>query len=344
MDSTRIPHHQDINPGMYIFDLATAFMKSRAISAAASLGIADLMASGHHKIDDLASCLDVNTEALSRLMRALASIGIFAQTDPEHYELTAPAMPLLKSAPVSLNACLSMMGDKSWWAPWGDLDRTLCSGAPTINDVLGMDYDSFLQENPEMLATFQACLSSMAKVNNPAILQGYDFAKFHSIVDIGCGAGDLLIDILNSFPQSVGLFYDLAHVVEKINLDDIKPAKRCKKKSGNFFVHIPSGGDLYILKQILHDWNENQAAIILRHCATAMNHKSRLLIIETVLQEEINPQQSMAYFFDLHMLVTSEGKERTVSEFKALLERAQLELENVYHTQSSFSILECRKK
>jgi len=326
--------------GLELFAMATSFMKSRAICTAARLGLADLIQSGIQRIDELASQINAHPDALYRLMRALVSIGLFRETSDKKYELT-PMSIILCESPMSLRHCLSMMGDPSWWGSWGCLDQSVTSGEPAIEKVLGMDYDRYLAENPEILGIFQNCLSVMARVNNPALLQSYDFSKYAKIVDIGGGHGELLFDILERYPQNQGFLYDLPHVIESIAQANIE---RCSFISGDFFDHVPRDGDIYVLKQILHDWNDEKALAILKNCQTAMNAHARLLIIETVLSDRIEPSQSMSYFFDLHMLLTSTGRERTVGEFESLLDQADLKIDNVFPTGTSFMIIECRKK
>lgn len=267
------------NPGEMLFSLAASFMISRTICAAAQLGIADLIDRGVQHIDDMAKQLNADPDSLHRLMRALTSVGLFVESSPQQYELTPMSVILLEKSTISLKHCLAMMADKSWWDAWSGLNDTVLSGEPTIIKVLGMDFDAYLAQHPDRLKTFQNCLAMMARVNNPAILGAFDFSRCKKIVDVGGGHGALLYSILQSHPTCKGVLFDVEQVLQKKKEEPTLSA-RIEYKAGDFFIKVPADGDIYILKQILHDWSDTDALTILQNCRKVMHSSSRLLIIQ----------------------------------------------------------------
>jgi hypothetical protein len=234
-----------------------------------------------------------------------------------------------------------LVGDASWWNSWGNLEYSIMTNKPAIDRTMGMTYLEYLDAQPDLANTLNDCMSSVSEVNNPAIVGSYDFSKFHKIIDVGGGHGSLLKAILGISTSASGILFDLPRVIESINPELVQGGTRLQPVAGNFFKGVPKGGDLYVLKQIIHDWDDKRAIQILANCKNAMNKDGRILLIETV----IDPDEAMdvANFFDLHMLVTAEGgKERTESEYRLLLEEAGLELIGIYKIQSSLSLVESR--
>jgi len=338
-----IKKQNTIPPPVQLFEIATGFMKAQAIYVAAKLGIADLLKDGPKKVDELANITGVHSNSLYRLLRALASIGIFAERGDGNFELTPMASTLQSDMPMSLRPYVLLLGDKSWWDPWGNLLHSVKTGEAAFDHIFGMSYSKYLKMHPDIAKIFNECMTSVSRAHNPAIVESYDFSRFQKIVDVGGGHGNLLTAILKAYPTLTGILFDLPHVANSINKLDVKTSRRCEIISGDFFEKVPAGGDAYILKQVIHDWSDEISIKILRNCHKAMAENGRLLIIEAVI--EPGNAQSTSKFFDLHMLVTSPGaKERTESELRSLLKAAGFELSKIIPTPSSFCIIEGYRK
>jgi SAM-dependent methyltransferase len=340
MDSNQNDRRPEaLPPVAQLFNIATGFMKSQAIYVAAKLGISDLLNKGPKSIEELAEMTSVQESALYRLLRALASIGIYIEKAENIFELTPMAAALQSDSPMSLRPYVLLLGDKSWWDAWGNLLYSVQTGEAAFNHIFGMNYSDYLEKDPALAQTFNKCMSSVSKAHEPAIVQSYDFSKYQKIVDIGGGHGSLLSAILQGNPQLKGIVFDLPHVVGSIKKTDFFPNDRVKIIGGDFFEKVPVGGDIYLLKQIIHDWDDTLSLKILKNCYEAMPPNGRILIIDTVIRPGQN--QSTEKFFDLHMLVTaSGGKERTEVDFRCLLESAGFEFRQIIPTPSSFGIVE----
>ena len=341
MEEEKHLNPETVHPVAQLFEMANGFMKSQAIYVAAKFGIADLLKEGPLGIEELAKQTGAVENALFRLMRALVGIGVFAENNNGGYELTPMSSALLSDMPVSLRPYLLLLGDRSWWNSWGNLHYSIMTDKPAIDHTLGMTYSEYLDTQPDLANTLNDCMSSVSEINNPAIVGSYDFSRFHKIVDVGGGHGSLLIAALRSNTSAMGFLFDLPRVIDAIEPDIISGEKRLEPVAGNFFENVPGGGDLYILKQIIHDWDDERSIQILANCSRAMKQNGRVLLIETVIEPGGGPD--VANFFDLHMLVTAEGgKERTKSDYLSLLKTAGLELLEIHNTPSSFSLIEAR--
>jgi hypothetical protein len=338
-----IKKQNTIPPPVQLFEIATGFMKAQTIYVAAKLGIADLLKDGPKKVDELANIAGVHRNSLYRLLRALASIGIFAEKGDGNFELTPMASALQSDTPMSLRPYVLLLGDKSWWDPWSNLLHSVKTGEAAFDHIFGMSYSEYLETHPDIAKIFHECMTSVSQAHNPAIVGSYDFSSFQKIVDVGGGHGSLLTAILKANPALTGILFDLPHVVNSIETLDVKISGRCEIIGGDFFEEVPSGGDVYILKQIIHDWSDELSIKILQNCHKAMTKKGRVLVIEAVI--EPGNAQSISKFFDLHMLVTAPGaKERTESEFRSLFNAAGFELSKITPTPSSFCIIEGHRK
>lgn len=330
---------EEISATVSLFERATGFMASQAIYVAAKLDVAGVLEDGPKELDALADACQANAEALYRLLRALTSIGLFSEIEPKCFAMTPSAMPLLRDVPMSLRPYLLLLGDPAWWNSWGDLDVSIKTGSASFDRLFHMDFSEYLEIHPELSHHFNQCMSSLSQSHNSAILQSYDFCPFSHIVDVGGGQGALLLSILQANPESQGTVFDLPHVIESHPAPPSHMASRLHYEAGDFFQQVPMGADLYILKQIIHDWSDADAVRILQHCKTAMPTDSRLLIIDTAIDAE--NVSSINYFFDLHMQVTAPGaKERTRDEFEELLTIAGFRKSRCILTPASLCLLE----
>jgi SAM-dependent methyltransferase len=327
------------SPSMQLMQLLwPAAVAVQAIHAAARLGLADAVAAGSSTVDELAEATGAHRTSLARLLRALTSLGIFAEDPTGRYRATPLGDALRADHRQSARPLAMMLGARFIWEPLGWLDDAVRTGQTAFERVHAAPFFRYLGEHPDDAAVFNAAMSSM-----PAFLAGmieaYDFSPFRRIVDVGGGRGALLAAILDANPQARGVLQDLPSVVAEaaaLRRDGI--AERCEIVGGDFFDGVPEGGDAYLLKGIIHDWNDEAAVAILRNVRRAIRPNGRLFLLETVLTGSDDPGRSM---MDLLMMVLTGGRERTEDEFRSLLQDAGFALIRVIPT-SGHSIVESR--
>jgi hypothetical protein len=295
-----------------------AYRVSQAIHVAASLGIADLLADGPRSSDDLARETETHAPSLYRLLRALASEGIFRELPERRFALTPKAELLRTGVPGSLQAWAALIGRPHFWQGWGNLMHSVTTGESGVKHVLGMDNWTFRAQNPEETAIFDRAMTAMTRALSPAVVAGYDWGRFAVVADIAGGHGAQLADILVGHPSVRGILFDQPHVVAGARevLDAAGVAPRCEVVSGSFFESVPAA-DAYILKNILHDWYDEDCGRILRTIRQAAPEDARLLVIERVIAAP--NEGAEAKLSDLNMLVSPGGMERTQTEFEVVL-------------------------
>jgi SAM-dependent methyltransferase len=316
---------------------------TQAIHVAAVLGVADHLAAGGIAIGDLAQRVGAHPGALERLLRALASVGIFAESAPGEWRLTPLAEPLLSDAPGSLRAWATMVGEDWYRATWTQLIESVRSGAPAFDRVHGMRPFQFFAAHPPAEQLFTRAMGSFSASEIAAILAAYDFSAFASIADVGGGHGALMAAILRAHPQPKGLVFDLPGTIpaaqallRQEGLED-----RCGTVAGDFSAEVPGGFDAYVLKHIIHDWNDEAAVRILSNCRRALARHGKVLLIEIVLA----PSREAAFgtLLDLEMLLIG-GAERTAEQYETLFSLAGLQLSRVIRTDAPVSILEAQAR
>ena len=311
----------------------------QAIHVAAKLGLADLLAAGPKSVVDLSEATRMNGTSLARFLRALTSLGIFAEDTSGRYCQTPLSAALRADHPESIRPLAMMLGARFIWEPVGWLDESIRTGQAAFERVHSAPFFRHLAENPEDAAVFNAAMSSMPSYI-AGIVEAYDFSKFRRIVDVGGGHGALLAAILEANPQTRGVLQDLPPVVagaSALRRDGI--ADRCELVAGDFFDGIPDGGDAYLLKGIIHDWNNEAAVEILRNCRRAIRPDGTLILVDTVLTGSDDPERAL---MDLLMMVVTGGRERTALEFRWLLQEAGFSLTRVITSTRGHSILESR--
>lgn len=325
--------------------MITGFMVTQSIYVAAKLGIADLLKDGPKSCDELANAVRAHPDALCRMLRALASMGIFAENQNGHFELTPLAMPLQTGVPGSLRAWAVMMGEEWVWRPWGELLYSVRTGEIAFDRVFAMGLFDYLSRNPEAGETFNEGMTASPMQPASAVVAAYDFSRINTIVDVGGGHGAQIAAILKANPHTSGILFDLPHVIEGARslLEVEGVAARCELVGGDFFQSVPISGGAYILKAVIHDWDDDRSIAILKNCYRAMTNSGKLLLVERVMPARI--EQSAVFHllarFDLHMMVfNAGGRDRTETEFRALLDAAGFKLTNIFPTQSMSSIIE----
>ncbi len=315
----------------------------QSIYAAAKSGIADILKEGPKSADDIADATGNNPDAIYRLMRALASIGIFSETSARMFELTPMAELLQENHPTSLRYLVLLVGHSLWREPWGNIMHSIKTGEAAFEYTFNKNVFEYMKEHEDASEIGQRYLTVFSILNCPVIAASYPFSEFRKVIDIGGGHGSLLAHILRQHPSVKGVLFDLPEVVQGPIEIDSDIAQRCEIVGGDFFKGVPEGGDLYIMQQIIHDWNDELAVNILANCREAMTDNGRLLVIDAVLAP--GNDQDMNKFMDLHMLIATGGRERTEAEFRKLFQDAGLELTRIISTASilSFSIVEGKK-
>lgn len=314
---------------------------AQAISVFAQLGLADLLADGPKSAAGLAARVDLPERALYRLLRALASVGIVAHAG-DGFALTPLAATLRSEIPGSLRPTAIVTGEV-YHEPWGGLLPSLRTGEPAFRRLHPEGLFGFLfGTRPELGSWFQQGMANRSLITNAAVAEGYDFAGMRRVIDIGGGNGSQLAAILHRHPELRGTLFDLPDVLPqaRANLDGQGLHGRYDLAGGDFFAGVPAGSDAYLLRWILHDYNDADAERILRAVRAAVAPGGRLLVVEQVLSPDGEPASVDTAFLDLHMLLLLGGQERTEAEFAALFARAGFTLARVLPLASGLSLLE----
>lgn len=330
-----------LSPPELMRNLAIGYWASRLVYVAAKLRLADLLKGGSRTVEDLASAADVQPVPLYRLLRALASLGIFAETKGRRFKLTPLAATLQTGIPNSMHAWAMMVNEPWMWDSWKELLPGMKSGEMPFLKAHGMPIFQYLEHHPEDLEVFGESMSSLSQVENPAIAAGYKFPNGRTVVDVGGGHGSLLATILKANPSLKGVLFDQSAVIARAENDKHITAKgiaqRCRLESGDFFQGVPKGGDAYIMKYILHDWNDEECVRILANCRAAMNEKGKVLVVDNLVSVGNDP--SWGKLLDIQMLIIG-GRERTKQEFATLFASAGLKLTRIVSTKCPLSIVE----
>ncbi len=310
-----------------LVDLVRGYRLSQAVYVVTRLGIPDLLANGPREIDELAHATASHAPTLYRVLRALAGAGLFEEIGPRRFALTAVGAGLRADVPGSLRTAVMMWFDESNWQAWGQLLHAVRTGETAFRHVHGADYFGYLTQHPEAAAIFDAAMTGLAAAQASAIATSYNFSNMSRVVDVGGGHGKLLAVILQRYPAIRGVLLDLPHVVEGARrmLEAEGVAHRCELVGGNFFESVPDGGDAYILRHIIHDWEDDQAVTILTNCRRAMSKRARMILVERYFPPELR-EALPVLLVDLEMLVNVGGRERTTEEYAALLARSSLRL------------------
>jgi hypothetical protein len=336
---------QDPPPSITLFRLATGFYVSCAIHAVAKLGIADLLKDGPQAHDTLAAGTGTHAASLRRVLRLLVGAGVMAEEEDGRFSLTAIGTCLREDAPGSMRAAVLLFGGPAH-RNWLDLLYSLETGEPTFRRTGAVDAFAGMAGNPEEAAIFDKAMANFTRQIAPVVAAAYDFSGFGTIVDIGGGNGVLLEGILAANPRLQGIVFDLPHVAERARtrLATTGIGDRCTAEGGDFFREVPEGGDAYLLKHVIHDWDDAQARAILATCRKAMRPEAKLLIIEGVYPPRIDQSELSrgAAANDVNMLVCTGGRQRSADEFRALYAGAGFALSRIVPTPARVSVIEGR--
>ncbi|MCD4684232.1 MAG: hypothetical protein K8R86_13185, partial [Bacteroidales bacterium] len=322
-----------------VFEKSQGFLISKAIGVACELNLGDILNSGPKNIKEIAAACNAHEQSLYRLMRALASEGIFKEHKKRVFSNTSMSKALSEGKG-SMKYMIEHLMNETSWEIFGQLNYSVKTGKNAARRKLGMDIFEHLSKDKEKNELYNKAMTNTSALSSAAFLAAYDFRGLNKIVDIGGGQGYLLSIIMHKYKKLKGIVYDLPHVVSnaKVNFTNFEIENRAEAIPGDFFESIPAGCDAYIMKNILHAFDDDTSIKLLKSIHHAMVKNGRLLIMETVIGEDNKP--AFGKMFDLQMLIgTDGGIERTQKEFEYILERAGFEFSRVIHTVSPFSIV-----
>lgn len=331
---------QPIPPEAVLTQMAFGALMTQALYVAAKLEIADLLAAKPQTVRELAAATKTDERALYRVLRSLASAGVFEETEPKVFALTPLAEPLRKDAPNSIRNGAIFMGAEWHWRVWGDLLYSVETGKPAWGHVHGAEVFDYFGANPKQAEIFNNAMTDMSVATAPAVIEAYDFSGIKTLTDIAGGHGYLLSQVLKANPEIGGTLFDVPPVIAGAGrlLEEECVSARVEKVSGDFFSSVPAGADAYMMKHIIHDWDDERATKILKNINAAMTPEGKVLIVEVVVPEGNEPHYSK--LLDLEMLASPGGVERTAEEYRELLAAAGLRLTRIIPTKSPFSIIE----
>ncbi|HKV05859.1 MAG TPA: methyltransferase [Candidatus Acidoferrales bacterium] len=320
-----------------IFAILRGFWASRALAVAAELELADLLADRPLSVDALAQRTRTHAPSLFRVIRALESIGVFRQISPRVFANTPTSELLRKGVPGSQWAFVRMIlsSDMGQFDAFGALLSSVRTGKPSFDEVHGCGGWDYYRRQPEKLAIFNEAMRSASAAISPAVAAAYDWKKFPVIADIAGGIGSQLVAILDVNPSIRGILFDQPQVVA-----NAIEHPRVERVAGDFFKSVPAGADAYTMRWIIHDWPDAESIAIMTVIRKAMKPAGRLILIEEIVPE--TPELTWAKWLDLQMLVGPGGQERTESEYRELLSKAGLQLDQIVPTPAGSSLLIAR--
>jgi O-methyltransferase domain/Dimerisation domain len=325
--------------GVQVVSLSLGYVMGQSLHAAANLGVADVLAAGPRHVDEIAAETGAHAPSLHRLMRTLSSGGIFVESEPGCYALTPLGETLRTDVPGSVRAAVIWVGEPMHYATCGNLAETVKTGTPAFDRLFGQPYFDALAADPESGRVWDEGMACFSGMENAPIAHAYEFPRGATVVDVGGGQGGFLAEVLKTDPTLRGVLFDLPEVVETPReLKEAGLLDRCTMSAGNFFEALPPGGDLYVFKRVLHDWDDETCVKLLRLCRDVIPANGRLLVVDAVIPPGNDPHP--AKIVDMVMMGVLTGRERTEEEFSDLLTAAGFTLNRVTPTHSMLAIVE----
>lgn len=327
------------SPREQLGQMITGCWLTQMIYVAAKLELAEHLSDRPRLVSELAQQTGCHEPSLFRLLRGLASLGVFAEQADGRFHGTELSEYLRKDHPHSVAASVLMIGGTQYLA-WSELLHSVRTGETGFEKLHGEPIFDWLGKHPDEAALFDQAMVSIHGRETAAIIAAYDFSLFGTIADLGGGNGSQLCEILTANPQAKGIVFDLPHVVERADsyIAAMRLSSRCQTVGGSFFDSVPVGADAYLLRHIIHDWTDEQSQTILQTVRRAIPSHGKLLIIETVIPPGNDP--SFAKLLDLTMLVIPGGKERTEPEYRELLASAGFRLTRIVPTAANVDVIE----
>jgi O-methyltransferase domain/Dimerisation domain len=325
-------------PPLALRQLLIGNWHTQMIYAAAKLGLADLLRAGPRPVAELATATKTHTRTLYRLLRGLASLGVFVEQIDGRFANT-PLSECLMTAPGSQRALAVMIGEEHYRA-WAELIDSVRTGGCAFEKVFGENIFAYLSKHPEQGAIFDEAMTGVHGVETSAMLDAYDFTSIGTLVDVGGGNGRTLAGVLQRYPTMKGILFDMPRIVERARseLAAAGVTDRCQVVGGDFFQSVPPGGDAYMMRHIIHDWDEDRCRTILRNCRAVMPSHGKLLVVEVVIPT--GNDANWGKLLDLNMLVMPGGAERTEAEYRELFAATGFQLKRVVPTIADVSVVE----
>ena len=326
---------------MQLLAMTQGLIIHQALYSAAKLGVADLLKDGPQTCSDLARTLKVNESALYRILRLLASQSVFEEKVPRTFVNTELSQFLCTGVPGSVRSILIFRGSEFFFSPFAEILYSIETGRSARAKVLGMDGFEYLRTHPEMARIFDDAMTNMSELIGGAVAAAYDFGRWRSLMDVGGGNGMLLASILRTYPGLCGILADLPHVLDRAQQRDFLGGElesRIAMEPCDFFREVPPGCQAYVMKSVIHDWDDDRAHEILVNCRRVVPADGALLLVEWALPEGNLP--CVGKVGDVAMLVLTGGKERTFQEYGDLLAGAGFRFNQVYPTSADFVIIE----
>lgn len=340
MSNTSTQTAPEMTPTEQMLKMMSGLWVTRGIYVAAKLGISDHLTDGPKTAAELAAATSSHADSLYRILRMLAAVGIYSETEGKRFSLTPLSETLVTDAPGSLRpGAIAELGEIHYEA-WGNIMHSVKTGEIAFDHHYGKDVWQYFETDPAKAANFNRYMASSSEPLNQAISMKYDFTGVGTLVDVGGGLGGMISAILAANPALKGIVFDAPSVVEKSKefLAEKGLAQRCEAVGGDFFKSVPAGGDVYSMRWILHDWEDEKALTILRNIHQVLPDNGKLLLAEAVVPE--GPEPHFSKFFDLIMLTMTGGRERTETEWSELLGKAGFKIERIIPTDSFLSIIE----
>ncbi|MGI5327700.1 methyltransferase [Actinomadura nitritigenes] len=321
----------------FLVDQALGFAFPAALRAAVLAGVADRLADGPLPPAELAGRAGVHEGNLLRVLRVLATRGVVEELPDGRFRLTDLGRSLCSDAPLPAGPAVLMLTDRSLWLPAGELDRSLREGGPVFDALFGMPFFNYVASEERTATAFHDGMAAFSDQENEPIAAAYDFPTSGTVVDVGGGHGGFLLAVLRRRPGLHGVLLDEPHVVTAHRLDTPETEGRWSTVPGDFFTDVP-GGDVHIVKRILHDWDDERCVALLKTCRRAMPPGGRVLVVDAVVPPGNDPHQAKA--LDLLLMTAFTGRERTRDEFERLFAAAGLRLSRIVPTGTVVSIVE----
>jgi len=322
------------NPFQTILETAGGYVLPRCLHVVADLGVADALDDTPRTAAELAAAVGAHPDALGRILHLLAAHGIFA-IEGDTFRHTPPSRLLRSDHPQSMRAFVRMFGAESWWRMYGALAQTARTGMPAAHTVFPAGYWTYLAQHPEEGAVFNAAMTALSHGMVAGVLAAYDFSGFGRVGDIGGGRGHLLRAVLDAVPMATGVLFDVPQVIAEA---EEMASARLTLQTGDFFQDALPVCDAYLLKEVIHDWDDERAVAILQAIRRAAPDHAKLLVIEVMMPDDPGPH--FAKVADVHMMTLFGGRQRTRQEYAALLCRAGFSLPRQIDTAADYAILE----
>jgi hypothetical protein len=334
--------HPTPDPLQHIMQFCLGFLTSAALRAVLECKVADQLHAGPKNVAELARAANANEDALYRTLRALATAGIFTEVSPRTFANTPPSETLRQGHEANMHDMFLWMTDRFHFEVYAHFAHSVKTGQPAVEKSHGVKCFDYFPTDAETNEEFNNAMTSLSGMVIPAVLETYDFSGLGTLCDVAGGHGFVLTSILQKHPELNGILFDLDHVLEggKQRIAKLNLAARCKTESGDFFKAVPAA-DSYVMKHIIHDWDDDQALTILRNIHKAMRGNGKVILLEAIVPGMNEPH--FAKWLDLEMLALPGGRERTEAEYRDLFARAGFKLTRVVPNKSPLCTIEAVK-